>query len=81
MTRRDEWVIRLFQVGGLLIFLSGFVFFRWALLIWFIFALYMTIGWMSIDNWARHKNYILSRKQNESNGRGRAQDSGSAKGS
>jgi membrane protein required for beta-lactamase induction len=75
MTRRDEWVIRLFQTGGLLIFLSGFVFFRWALLIWFMFVLYMTVGWRNIDNWTRHKTYILSRKQKESAERIRVQDS------
>jgi hypothetical protein len=66
MTRRDEWVVRLFQAGGLVIFLSGFVFFRWALLIWFMFSLYMTVGWMTIDNWTRHKNDIQSQKRKAS---------------
>lgn len=63
MTRRDEWVVRLFQAGGLVIFLSGFAFFRWAIPIWFMFALYMTVGWMKIDNWTRHKNDIRSQKK------------------
>lgn len=66
MTRRDEWVVRVFQAVGLLIFLSGFVFFRWALLIWFLFVIYMTIGWTRIDDWARYKTYVQSQKEKES---------------
>jgi hypothetical protein len=58
MMRHEAWVIRLFQVSMLLIFVSGFVFFQWALLIWYFLVLYMTFGWMRIDNWMGHNRNV-----------------------
>lgn len=66
MSRRDEWIVRLFQAGGMVIFLSGFVFYKWAILISIVFTLYMILGWMRIDSWAGYKSYVQSRKQQES---------------